>query len=482
MKSSPSSSPLIPLNHQNLRQYVDFLQDRFPGLTQRQISELASLRKDHITCQLTGRIKSIRIATAKAIMGVYEGLESGKMTYKPSKWEKREKRFKRGDAKIDKDNINQYIDFMQTTFSGLTIKTISELAGIDYQRLHVLTRGIRMIRTYEANALFQVYDDLKTGKKTYKPTVYGQSRFREQVRVNKKDLQKLVDDILEKYPQLSVKSISILCGVGDAKFHHVLNDDTYSYLYKDEYESLYRLIEDIRSGEIDIEEYGIIVHKENLKQLIDYLQKKYDGLGMREIEKWTGLKRYRLIGLLHNPKSKIYPKNVKALFELAADLEKDDVIYKKSARGVYRVSLDKGQLRQYIDFLKSKYNVSQAEIERIAGFTRRHITQLLNNNRIKNILPEHVETLFQVYEDLESGKELLYFTRTNPGKIIKDIQKKHPELSLRAISKLSKISQPTVHKLVNCPNAKFQSIIVKKVLQLSKRLESEDEDWSSYEQ
>ena len=79
---------------------------------------------------------------------------------------------------LAKENLRQYIDFLQDAFPDLTITAINELAGINRYRLGSLLRHkeCNHIRPEEADALWQLYEDLKSGKRKYEPSSVGRKK------------------------------------------------------------------------------------------------------------------------------------------------------------------------------------------------------------------------------------------------------------------------------------------------------------------
>lgn len=164
-------SEKVSLDKENIRQYIDFLQEKFPGLTIKSIGEISGVGCSRLQYLLNHPCcKNIRCQEVESFFRLYEDLKSGKKTYEPSErtWKPGKREVSLKGISLDKSNLRQYIVFLQNTFAGLTINTISELAGMVRQRLNALLNdpNFNSISTNRTSDLFQVYEDLKSGKKT----------------------------------------------------------------------------------------------------------------------------------------------------------------------------------------------------------------------------------------------------------------------------------------------------------------------------
>lgn len=148
----------IPLNRANFRQYIKFLQETFPSTSLKDIANHAGMKRDRLAAlYYSERNKTIRHQEVEAFSKVYEDLKSSKKSYRPR-------------VHLDKDNFRQFIDFLKETFPGLTQKSIAELANMQFGRLSKLLlckKKGKYIRPEEIISLFQLYEDLKSGKVIY---------------------------------------------------------------------------------------------------------------------------------------------------------------------------------------------------------------------------------------------------------------------------------------------------------------------------
>lgn len=498
----------ILLDKENLRQYLDFLQEAFPGLTRRSIAELINEEPYKMNGLLSKRAKSISCDVAAKLFQLYWDLKNGKKTYTPSKRKvRRHIKHKRYTQTIplDKKNLRQYVNYLQESFPGLTIKNISLLAGFKKERLNTLLNnfGPDVIFPEEVTALFQLFDELKSGQKTYTPSsakwTIGKREMKwGDVPLDHDNLDQYIDFLRQAFPGIKLKDISEAAGINCKRLKVLRYPQYSSRIQLGEIDQLFKAYEVLKSKP------ALCVYHDPsaLCQYIGFLQHAFPGLTQIAISDMAGIDKHRLHQLLKSKKPKLMRADeIDRLFEVYHDL----AMGKKSCqppsrmtvyRTVDRAPLDKANLKQYIAFLRDTFpGLGQATISKLAGFGDQHVDQLLYSHRCKRISPLEVQALFQVYWDLKSGKksyvprkkrkrdrpnnsernEMISLDHENLRQYVGFLQKRYPDLTLVYISELAGLSGSYLRNVFNNKPKTIRRFTAEALMSVYEKLESNKE-------
>jgi AraC-like DNA-binding protein len=159
---------------------------------------------------------------------------------------------------IDKVNLLQYIDYLQSIFPGLTLSKISDLANLSRLRLSSILYDSRYkyLHKVEIKRLFQVYEGLKNGEMTYKPRKCRRAKervkqtfTRKPIFLNRDNLRQYIDFLRAKFPGLSVEQISRMAGLHRDYLKNILCNNQKS-IDRTTAESIMRVYEELESGNV----------------------------------------------------------------------------------------------------------------------------------------------------------------------------------------------------------------------------------------
>ncbi len=306
---------------------------------------------------------------------------------------------------LDKENFRQYINALQEAFSGLTRESIADLANMKRIRLkNLLSNGYcKYIYPKEITALCQIYWDLMSGKLDSKRKIL----------FDKSNLCQYIDSLQQTFPGLTRKTIAGLANMQYFRLEALLLNKKRKHILPSEITALFQIYEDLESGKATYEPgkrmgkklKAVRLDKDNLHQYINFLESEFSGLSDRTISILAGFHPGYISQLLNVDRIKnISPEEITALSQVYWDLKSGKLDSKMiSIRG--KILLDKSNIRQYIDFLQQTFpGLIQETIAELANMQRIRLSILLSNRDSKYIRPEEITALFQVYEDLESGK------------------------------------------------------------------------------
>jgi transcriptional regulator with XRE-family HTH domain len=378
---------------------------------------------------------------------------------------------------LDKDNLRQYVVFLQNELPGLIINEISMLAGFSRQRLQFLLNkgGAKTIFEKEIVALFDLYEELKSGKKTYEPSKAkwkpGKRDFKQlDTQVDCENLKQYVDFLLGTFPGLTIDKIEMLANMTKGRIARILRSPN-NRANPEEIQSFFRVYEILKKNPI-----AYFHNRASLCQYISFLQNTFPGLSLKAIAKMADIPLTRLYLLLRQNKPMLLRADevdrlFKVYFDLGSGKESCTVTRHTRYRAINRVPLDKTNLRQYVDFLQETFSpLPLNKISELAGFGTQHLSQLLFSKKCKSISSAEVNALFQVYWDLERKRRSKSVSISSIS--VSFLLKKFPDLSISAIADLTGVNPSVLSQLIRNPERKMRRKTAEKLLRAYEDLKS----------
>ena len=379
---------------------------------------------------------------------------------------------------FDRDNLRQLVGFLQEEFPDLTKREIERLCGMTWRRLNTLLNvaGVKNIRVDESEALGQLRERIKIGDIQYTADQRLSTSNPQPGRIpfDRDNLRQIVGFIQEELPGLTKSDIERLCGMPQKRLNSLLNVAGVRTIQAAEAEAIWQLLDRIYSGEIQYKaDKGPRVHKpkpgrivfdrDNLRQLVDFLQEEFPGITIDEIRKLCGMPEWRLYRLLNGLNLKTMSEaEVTALGQLHDQIKSGKLKYKtnplQSVRGLRKVpegrlALDQENLRQLVDFLQAEApGLSKIEIEKMCDMSRGRLGHLLINPDLRTMSEAEVAALGQLLEkivcgEFQTGK--IEFDRDNLRQFIAFLQKKSSRLPKAKIERICGMSKNRLNSLLN---------------------------------